>query len=233
MKKLFVFFLISVSLLFFSCAHINELAKYNLNGEGIFFENHVSADAARLQFIEKKSQDQNGNKKKNVVSVLASVGSDILSEASKSKIANAVSTDSVVSYVSEGLGYALVFYLNVKPVPEITSDPKFIAETTIEECQLVTGPSDVFIRIKAYARIVDRKSGKIVWDNIETETVPIRRNNSLSENNSTALKEVFSAVQLASLSTREIQNVINEAAKSAGRMMGETLRKDVVKSREE
>ena len=106
----------------------------------------------------------------------------------------------------------------------------FIIETVIENCQLVTGPSGVKIRVQAFSRIIDRQSGNIVWDDSETQTVPIQRNDGYDKDNSSTLNKVFNAVQLSSLSEKEIQNVVDESAKSAGRMMGETLREDVADS---
>ncbi len=225
MKKITVLISIAAALLYIGCSHTNELAKYNLNSKRVIFQNNVSADAARIQFVDETPAPKE-KEKKDLVSVLASVGSDILSETSKIKIADAVSTDSVANYVSEGLANALVTFLNVTPVASINDNPDFVVETTIEACQLVTGTHGVKIRVHASSRIIDRNSGNIVWDDSETQTVPVQRNDGYDSNNSSTMNKVFTAVQLSSLSEKEIQKIVDDAAKNAGRLMGETLRED-------
>jgi len=127
MKRITVLISIAAAILYMGCGHTNELAKYNLNSKGVIFQKNVSADAARIQFVDETPAPKE-KEKKDLVSVLASVGSDILSETSKVKIAEAVNTDSVANYVSEGLANALITFLNVKPVYSINDNPDFVVE---------------------------------------------------------------------------------------------------------
>jgi hypothetical protein len=230
MKKLLPFLFFPVIIFLAGCAHTNELAKYDLTGRRMLFSDNTSPNAKSLQFVN-RVPDKKEKDKTDLLSIMASVGSDILSETSKNKIAGAVSTDSVASYVSGGLKNALVTFLNVNPVNSINDSPQFLTETVINSCQLVTGTQNVSIYVEASSRIIDRNSGNIVWDDNESETVPIEKNEAASNDNSRALNKVFSAVQLSSLSPVEIQKDIDEAASSAGRMIGDTFRKDVVKLR--
>ncbi|MCL5030910.1 MAG: hypothetical protein M1480_18030 [Bacteroidetes bacterium] len=228
MKKLLPFLFFPVIIFLAGCAHTNELAKYDLSGKGILFSNHVSANASKLQFVNHTPAKQE-KEKSDVLSAIASIGSDILSESSKSKITDAVSTDSIASYVSEGLKNALIIFLKINPVNSVNENPQFVVETTIDKCQLVTGTDHVSISVQASSRIIDRNSGNIVWDDNETETVPVEENYANDKDNSSTLNKVISAVQLSSLSEKEIQKVVNEAAKNAGRKIGETFREDVIK----
>ncbi len=228
MKKLFIPLLFITAIYFAGCAHTNELAKYNLTGKNMLFSNHVSANARELQFVN-SDQSEKGKGKSDLLSAIASIGSDILSETSKNKIANAVSTDSIANYVSSGLKNALITFENIKPVNSMDANPQFVTETTIEQCQMIVGTDHVSISVQASSRIIDRNSGNIVWDDNETETIPVEENYSGNKDNSQTLNKVLGAVQLASLSEKEIQRIVNQAAINAGRQIGETFRKDVVK----
>ncbi len=219
-------------LLIGGCAHTNELAKYELSKKGILFVNNTSPDAATIKVVTQTPSDQK-KEKNDLLNTIASVGSDILSSSSVDKITNSVRTDSMAVYVSDGLKNALITYLNIEPVSSLQDDPQFVVETTLEECKLVASASSVSVSVRAYARIIDRKSGNIVWDDDETQIIPIRQDYSDTKDNSATLNKVFSAVQLASLSEKQIQHVVNVAAKGAGKEMGETLRKDVIDSRKQ
>ena len=230
MKKLLPFLFFPVIIFLAGCAHTNELAKYDLSGKGMLFSNHVSANARRLQFVNYTPTEKEKGKS-DLLYTIASIGSDILSETSKSKIADAVSTDSIANYVSTGLKDVLITFENIKPVKSMDNNPQFVTETTIDQCQMVLGTDHVSISVQASSRIIDRNSGNIVWDDNETETVPVEENYSNDKDNSHTLNKVLGAVQLASLSEKEIQTIVNQAAVNAGRQIGETFRKDVVKLR--
>ncbi len=230
MKNLLTSLLLLTALFFAGCAHTNELAKYDLTGKGMLFSNHVSANARRLQFVNYTPDDKEKGKS-DLLSTIASIGSDILSETSKSKIADAVSTDSIANYVSSGLRDVLIIFENIKPVNSIDENPQFVAETTIDQCQMIVGKDHVSISVQASSRIIDRNSGNVVWDDNETENVPVEKNYANDKDNSNTLNKVLGAVQLASLSEKEIQTIVNQAAVNAGRQIGETFRKDVIKLR--
>ena len=230
MKHLILLFSPVIILFFAGCAHTNELAKYDLTGRKMFFSNSVSNEASTIQFVDNTSPSNDKNKdSKDLASTLASIGSDILSGTSQARISNAVNTASMADYVSQGLKTALVSFFNVKDVNSADKGPQFIVETTVERCELVTGDKNVSIKIKASSRIIDQSSGNIVWDDNETSTIPLQDNYSNNSKNGKTANKVLSAVQLASLSDRDIQKVVDDAAINAGRKIGETLREDVVK----
>ncbi len=229
MKKLYLlsFFITSI-LILAGCGHTNELAKYNLKDQGVLFRNSVSPDAAVIEIV---SENPSGKKNdKDILSVIASVGSEILNETSKSKIRKAVSTDSVADNVSAGLKEALLLYLEIKPVDSINDNPKFIVETTINQCKLINRSSGAFVSVSAESQIIDRATGKVVWDDSESETVPVTMNRNNIGGNSDKIENVLNAIQLSSLSEKQIQRVVNNASKSAGNLMGNTLREDFVKA---
>lgn len=234
MKYLYMFSsLIFAALLISGCSHINELAKYDLHGQGMLFKTHTSADAAKIQIVN-SSSDQNKNQQNSLLSTIASIGSDLLSSDKEQKIVDAVKTDSMASYVSDGLKNALITYLNIMPTETINDNPQFIVETTLESCQLRYNSDGVWIRVSAVSKIIDRATANIIWDDSETQTIPVHNNNDYETNksNDQTLKKVMGALQLSSLSEKEIQDIVDQAAKEAGQRMGNTLRKDIVKSRQ-
>ena len=231
MRTFYSLSLFALSLIFLAgCGHTNELAKYDLKGQGVLFKNSVSPDAAVIEVVSENPPNKKNNK--DLLSVIASVGSDILNETSISKIQKAVSTDSVADNVSEGLKEALLTYLAINPVESINDNPQFIVETTVNECKLINRSSGAFVKVSAESQIIDRSTGKIIWDNYESDTVPVKKNNNNIHGNSDNVDNVINAIQLSSLSEKEIQRVVNNASKSAGGLMGNTLREDFVKSHE-
>ncbi len=232
MKNIYLTFIIITAIFLSGCGHTNELAKYNLSGQGFMFTNYVNAEAKTIQVTTEKSY--NGNKKKNdIISVLTEIGSNIVTADVKNKLQNSISTDTLNSYISSGLEKALVTYLNINPVGSLKDDPQFIVETDLNKCELVSTKRGVFVRVNAESRIIDRHSGKIIWVNSESESAPVG-NNGYSEDGNTDpnMNKAINAIQLAALSKEEIQNVINQAAITAGKMMGDTLREDVAESKE-
>lgn len=232
MKKILTLSLCILPVLFLvGCGHTNELSKYDLKEQGVLFRNSVSPDAAVIEIV---SESHSGKKNsKDLISVIASVGSDILNETSISKIQKAVSTNSVADNVSAGLKDAMLTYLGIKPVESINDNPGFIVETTVYECKLINRSTGAYVKISAESQIIDRASGKIVWDNDESDTVPVKRNKNNYRGNNDNIENVINAIQLSSLSEKEIQKVVNDASRSAGSLMGNALREDFIKAHSE
>jgi hypothetical protein len=220
--------LAAIAILFFlsGCSHTNELAKYDIRGKGMQFNEFVESGARRIT-ITKQENNPNQKEDNSILSTIASIGSDIVSEDAKARIINSVSTHGLVTYISNGLEDALVKYLDIVPVEE---NPEFIAETILEVCDLVVGDNGISLRVQAKARIIERATGNVVWDNWESQTIPIK-SGAASKDDSKTLKKVFSAIQLSSLNEDEINTLLGDAADDVGYMMGETLREDVVKAK--
>ncbi len=232
MKKLLLLFLPAV-IFFAGCSHTNELAKYNLNGKGVLFNKFVAPEASRIEIVTVEQNQQNKNEKKDsFLDAIASIGSEILSADNRAKLINSVNTDSLVNHVSAGIENALIAYLNVKPVTNFEGDPRFLVETTLNECKLLLQQSGVYVRVKATSTIIERGSGGIVWENSESETIPIKQYSQSydQKNDSKAISKVMTGLQLASLSEEELNRVVGAAAESAGRYMAETLRDDVAEA---
>ncbi len=218
------------SLFLFGCAHTNELAKYDLSGKKIMFNESIQPKARKIEVTTAESY---GKKDKNsLLSTITSIGTSILNSDSRSKLENAVDTDSLVYHVSDGMKYALETYLSIKPVKDLNENPQFIVETNLKSCKLVSSQYGVNVKVTALSRIVDRNTGKLVWENSESESVPVgAQDYSGTGSDSKSIDKVFTAVQLAALSPKEIDSKVYQAAEEVGRMMSETLRKDISESK--
>ncbi len=232
MKKIYLTTIILTGLLLFGCGHINELAKYNVSGKGFLFREYTNPAAKTIQVTTENSS--NNNKKKNaVLSVLTNIGSSIITSDVKDKIQNSINTDTLNSYISNGLKKALITYLNIQPVASLKDNPQFIVETTLNKCELVSMNQGVFVRVHAKSRIINRRNGNIIWENSEYETAPVGKSNYAGNINSNKnINKAINVIQLAALPKKEIRNVVYQAAITVGIIMGDTLRKDVAESKE-
>lgn len=226
MKK---FFICSLALtLLFGCAHTNELSKYEINGKKALFEEYIYPEARTIQV-----EVQDGKSSDNLLEAVISIASGILSIDKVSRIRDAVDTDNIMHEVSSGLIKVLENYLGIEAVNSAKDNPDLIIKTELEKCELNVGEKNVTINLKANAEIIERKSGKVIWDNWETYSVPVTGINDegVTTNKSDAEMSVITAVQLASLSTKEINWAVGKASEEVGRLMGETFREDLADSR--
>lgn len=227
----YILFLFFAVLVFVSCSRTNELAKYNFNNSKIVFKTHVAAEARQIQIETRESY----NKKEgdSVLDAIASIGSDILSAENHERLTNAVHTEELCNYIADALADAMHSYLNTEEVASFDEDPQFIADVNLTDCKLIVAPNGVSVYVNADARLVDRNTGNIVWENWESRNVPIGEtsSNSTNQEESKTVERVFNAIQLAALDEEELNRVVGVAVDDVGYLMAETLREDIVESR--
>jgi hypothetical protein len=85
------------------------------------------------------------------------------------------------------------------------------------------------VRVRGNSRIIDRRSGTVIWENAESHTVPVSETylGIIAPQPITSGVSVFNAVKLLTLSQEQISAIVNRAAVDAGKEIGETLREDV------
>lgn len=229
MRIRFLFLALAAATLITGCGHTNNLAQYNIAGKTALFRVYASTTGSSFAVVESPKEDN------LVADIAAAVGSGILSDQARKKLQNAVVPEEITEAVSKGMWTAATDYLALRPVHNIGDDPDLIVETELTDFKLVSGSSGIVARVKAKSRIIDRRSGGLVWDNSESHTINL--SNTLPglfgpDAVQTGVG-VFNALQLVNMSDDEIRRVINSAAEVAGREIGETLREDVVEMREE
>lgn len=224
MKTRFVFLaLAATTTLFIGCGHTNNLAKYNVAGKTALFRVYSSTTGSSFAVVESPDND-------NVIAdIAAALGSGIMSDQARKKLQNAAQPDSITAAVAKGMWSAATDYLGLRPVDNIADDPDLIVETELTEFKLVSGSGGIVARVKAKSRIIDRRTGGLVWDNSESHNIAL--SNTLPGLFGPDVVQtgvgVFNAIQLLNMSEEDIRTVLNAAAETAGREIGETLREDV------
>lgn len=230
MKRLTLISFILLSLIWTGCSHTNELAKYNIRGMNFLYKDFVSSNAQIIKIITtdySSEPDTGKSETEKVLSSIASIGSDIISDNAKEKLEKSVNTELLVGYISSGLENALETYLEAKTVESMDNDPQFIVETTLEECKLLVQKNGTYVNINAKSEIIDRATGRVIWDNREIRTLPINQNYTSNKETSKVENKIFNAIKLTSLTKKELNNAVGRAAEEAGYEMGKTLREDI------
>jgi len=225
LKKLNLALFAVAALVLYSCGSTNHLSDYKLNEETVFFEEIVAMTSAQVEIIHNSNTDKTDKSDLDVLGEIAtSIGKAVLTSSAEEKLRNAAKPRLVVEDISYGVEQALVKYLMIKPTKVLDMDARFVVSTTLEELKILSTTNGVYMRCKATVSITDRQTGGLVWENTEAENVPIR--NSYSSSNTTT-STIAQAADLASLSEEEMEQAVESASNEVGRLMAETLRKDI------
>lgn len=232
MRNLFILFIAGVLLI--GCSHTNELAKFKVNSSSMLYKEFVGREAGTIQiaYPQKGTQSSNSKKEdKGILDAIASIGTELLNADKTSDIKEWVDTKAIAEDLSYGMENNLKEYINVKKVNSVDDNPSFIVETTLEKCVLNVTESGVSLQVQAYVKILERGTGSLVWENSESENVPVTYDAyaSTGKKSSTESK-ILTAVQLNSLSKKEVNSCIEAAVQSVGRLMGETFREDLAEA---
>lgn len=215
------------------CGHTNELMNFDLRSKNAYFEEFVARKATTIQ-VEMSTPKDKDEKKDDVVSILEAVvsaGTAVLSAEKISEIKDYVSTYDLVASISDGFWQTLETYVDMKRV----DDPKlshFIVETELERCVLYVSKDNVHVTVQANSKIIDIASGVVVWENWESDTIPLDDVTGGVKVKKRTGSKVLTALQLASLSKKEVNVSVGEAAEYVGRKMGNTFREDLAESRQ-
>jgi len=205
------------------CGHTNNLAKYNVQGGTALFRAYASGSAGSYAHVESPA------KHNTVLSILAAIGSGIVSDQGRKKLDDAINRDSIATSVAKGMRQATTDYLSITAVDSISQNPDFIIETEVTDFDVVSGSWGLSMHVRAKSRMIDRKTGSIIWDDAESHTVPLTHTfgAAFAPNAVSSAASIYNAVELLSLSEEEIRSVIDQAAAQAGREIAETLREDI------
>jgi PBP1b-binding outer membrane lipoprotein LpoB len=208
------------ALLLASCGHTNELAHYRVKGASANYRSRVESGAM------KSTASISDTSSNPITNIAASIGSDAASRATQQKIASAISSEELAKYFAAGMHQSSKDYLQLKEIPD---NGTYIVESILQEFSVNSSSSGVNATVRGTSRIIERATGKIVWEDQETNTVPLRSTPTTGSSLSASLASAFNIAQLADLSVAEIRTVLVNTADEAGKQMAETLREDVAK----
>lgn len=232
MKTLYkVVLLVLLCFSFFSCSHTNELARYNLSGEKIFFKHSVKNTLSTANVdIE---DPLNKNTGFPITIILTETGSGIARDKVQEKINNAFRPDSVAASISNGMREGLLTYYTVNPVESLSDNPRFVIESRLERFTLSSGSYGVNAYASAEVIVIDRRSGATVWRNSETSVLPLKENTSYYTADKTvrSIGSVVNAVRLMQMSEDEIREAIKFTSEAVGEELMDELREDIAESR--
>jgi uncharacterized small protein (DUF1192 family) len=224
LKKMNPFVILIAAVLLYSCGSTNNLSDYKLNEETVFFDEIVAMTSAQVEIVHNNNNKTDKSDLDVLGDIAASIGKAVLTSGAEEKLRNAAKPRLVVEDISYGVEQALVKYLMIKPTKVLDMDARFIVNTTLEELKILSTTNGVYMRCKATVSITDRQTGGLVWENTEAENVPIRK--TYGSSNATAAT-IAQAADLASLSEEEMEQAVESASNEVGRLMAETLRKDI------
>ncbi len=221
----FILFAISAIVLQ-SCSHTNELSKFNLKNRSILFNNSTSPEFAGSNI----SFDGKFFGSRSVVEEILNTVASIFSESEvKEKINRVISADTISNVMGEEFKKSLVTYFSVNKVDSISDKPDFLVDTEFIRFKLTSRPEGVYAIIRTSSRIVERKTAKIVWENKENYTLPLRNNYAgyFPDSRVRTVAGTINAITLMNMSDDEIRKVIKEVTKEVAKEMSETLREDI------
>lgn len=224
MKIYRALFLLLGAVVMVGCGHTNNLARYNVRNTTAYYRTFVDASAESHTHIEGVGDNV-------IADIAAAVGSVVVGSEAQAKLERAVNGDSIALAVSHGIRDAAGDYLMITPVASMNDGPDLIIETELTEYKLISSATGVRVHVEGTSRVIDRKTGGIVWEDGESHTVPISNSwiASLGPSPVAAGASIANAIQLMNLPEEQIREVIGLAAAKAGREIGETLREDVAK----
>ena len=222
----FIFVLIFILLA--ACSHTNKLGEYELRSKNYAFRNNLSSNTQQMSVTINTSKKDTSD----LAEAISNIFTDVVSEQKKKELVDAVDTRNLIDNISFGLYDVLETYLNANIIEEDEGNADFLVENTLRNCNLNISHSAVKINVSAFTRIIDIATATVIWDNIESRSIPMSSIISIdkSQINTQTEEYIFILQKLFSLSAEELNQNIGVAGDYVGRAMGETLRADIAES---
>lgn len=219
---LFVFVFSTIILT--SCSHTNNLSKYKVAGAPVIFR--VSAKEGGSAYSSVSSPSKNV-----IVEIVSAVGSGVASELAQKKLNRVVNPDSIAMFISQGMKFAMIDYLNIKPVKDMSENPEYIVETKLTKYQIISNEYGLSANACGNSRIIHRSTGAIVWEDDETHSFTISDTwlAIVAPNVVKTGTSVMNAVKLNSMKDEDLSKIIDMTGIEVGKKIGETLRNDISK----
>lgn len=221
---------LALTLILTGCGHTNNLASYDVVGKKALFRSVVTTKGGARTAVSSPSSG-NGN---IIADIATAAGSQLMSDQAEQKLRDAINVDSIAAGVAAGMLSSSIDYLSMTPVESMSDDPDYIIETELQEFTISSSAAGLQARVCARSRMIDRRTGGLVWDDSEAHTVDISQSFIAAFGPAPVATGagVFNAVKLLNMSEEEIREVMAMAGQLAGREIGETLREDVAELHE-
>jgi len=206
-----------------ACGHTNQLAKYDVKGQTAMFRSFASGTAAKSE-IRVENPDMGGG-----FGLLQKAVGSATDDAGYRRLQHATNGDSVAAAVSQGVRQAMVDYLTVKPVANGSTESSLIVETEVTDYSLIASSSGTSVNVMAKARVIDRKSGEVIWENAENHTVKLSDTYFATVAGGAAVPgmSLANTAKLYALSEQQMREVIELGARDVGKEIGYVLGEDV------
>jgi hypothetical protein len=218
MKKITVLSLIASSALLAAC-HTNHLEKYQLAQAPVQFTSRVSGDAA-------KAGSNINPGAGTLAGVIGAFGNAALSAELAEKLYRVARPEIMAEDISDRMKEVVKIYLKAVP----SDNAGYAFETELSEYRLECSSAGVRVHAQAYCRLIDRSTGKLVWDDCESESVSLTSNIPGAVLSGTAVGSAVSIIQcneLLEMPDEQLRNTLERAAKEVAYEIAETLREDV------
>lgn len=222
-------FVMLLALIISSCSHTNNFSQYNMAKSKVLFEKAFGSD---INKVHQYSTD-NYSKKKSDAEIFSrtalSIGSAFIGNDIEDKFTNAVNPDSVVSAISQGIENTLIKYFQIQAEYDVAGEYDYICIVALDRCEITSGSAGVNLDLGATTRIIDRKTGGIVWEDSENENIQLRFSTTNYNSKSGLERTLNNATQvamLASLTEDEIRNAVRNASFEVSRLFGKTIQED-------
>jgi hypothetical protein len=204
-----------------SCAHTNNLKQYKVEQAPVEFSHRISGDAARGN--SNLSSGSTG-----LAGVIDAVGNAAMSDGVAAKLDRVARPEMLATYISDHMKKMSGIYL--KTIADSTNGASYLFETELTRYQLQCSGGGITVYAEANCRLLERNTGKIVWEDCEAESVSLRKNVAGALLSGTAIGAAVGLVncsQLLDMSDDELRRALERAAGEVAYQIAETLREDV------
>jgi hypothetical protein len=224
--KIFLLFAFIIA----GCSSVNELSKFNLSSQKFLFKHSVKSSLTKIKITSGTTVSGD----KNIFDILIEdVGGSYVSSEVQKKLDKIFDPEYLAGEISEGVEEALITYYNAVPVKSLTEDPAYIAETRLEEFEIISSSSGIFTKITAEVKITSRRTGAMVWKNREVVNIPFEENRSsyTADKTEKNIRSVVNLARLLDMSEEELKSAIDNTSSQVGYNLSDNLREDIANSR--
>jgi hypothetical protein len=165
--------------------------------------------------------------------MIGAIGNAAMSAEMAEKLDRVARPEMLAVSISDKMKEAVTTYLRSIPTDNGAS---YNFETELTEYELACSSGGVQVHAKAYCRLIERNTGRLVWDDWESESVALRTNVAGAILSNTAIGAAVGVVQcsqLLEMSDEELRRALERASNEVAYEITETLREDVADMHED